>query len=305
MLSESDLPANWRDHIEVVTRKRAKVRVNEIAEDDLDPFEALASSRKIIPLDDSHKAQIEALQRSGYTTLWVADHHLLQTHTKALEELLNGPEGKELGLVGVFATTSAGRNPGNPNCFLFPLNNGGWRVYRFSPGVAEADTWSQDGQGWTTCYFNRRVDLATAAKRGGGIEDPDRGGYVFKTPDEAVRVAKMLGQGDIAVDTIFADRKTTLKAHKDGRLVVEIERRKGDAELKEPEGWLAKKTKWVRVFETNLENEKDDDLGATRIRQSLSRHQNAGQTVRRLGHSRRRRMGRQPWEQCPTCCCRT
>jgi len=144
VLSESDLPANWRDHIEVVTRKRAKVRVNEIAEDDLDPFEALASSRKIIPLDDSHKAQIEALQRSGYTTLWVADHHLLQTHTKALEELLNGPEGKELGLVGVFATTSAGRNPGNPNCFLFPLNDGGWRVYRFSPGVAEADTWSQD-----------------------------------------------------------------------------------------------------------------------------------------------------------------
>ena len=263
VLSEADLPANWRDHIEVVTRKRTKVRVNEIAENDLDPFEALASSRKIIPLDDSHKAQIEALGRSGYTTLWIADHHLLQTHTKALEELLNGPEGKELGLVGVFTTTSAGRNPGNPNCFLFPLSNGSWRVYRFSPGVSEADTWSQDGQGWTTCYFNRRADLAMAARTRGGVEDPDKGGYVFKSPEDAIHVAKILGQDDIAVDAAFTDRKTTLKAHKDGRLVVEIERRKGDADLKEPDGWLAKKTKWVRVFETILEDKNNDDLGAT------------------------------------------
>ena len=28
VLTAADLPANWRDHIEVVTRKRSKVRVN-------------------------------------------------------------------------------------------------------------------------------------------------------------------------------------------------------------------------------------------------------------------------------------
>jgi len=262
VLSAADLPANWRDHIEVVTRKRSKIRVNEVAEDDLDPFEALASSRKIIPLDNSHKAQIDALQRSGYTTLWVTDHHLLQTHTCALKALMEG-EGKELGLIGVFETTSAGRNPGNPNCFLFPLMDGGWRVYRFSPGVAEANTWSQDGQGWTTCYFNRLPDLTTAAKLHGGMEDPEKGGYTFRTPDEAVQVAKILGQDDVTVDAMFADRKTTLKAHKDGRLVMEIERKKGDAELTEPDGWLAKKTKWVRIFETIINDKKDDDLGMT------------------------------------------
>ncbi len=264
VLSAADLPANWRDHIEVVTRTRTKVRINGITEDKPALFETLASSRKIIPLDDSHKAQIEALQRSGYTTLWIADHHLLQTHTCALKELLDGPEGKELNLVGIFETTSAGRNPGNPNCFLFPLNNGGWRAYRFSPGVSEANTWSQDGQGWTTCYFNRRPDLAVAAKTRGGIEDPDKAGnYVFKTPDDAVQVAKALGRDDIAVDPMFADRKTTLKAHKDGRLVMEIERKKGDADQKEPEGWLAKKTKWIRVFETTISDAREDDLGLT------------------------------------------
>ena len=55
---------------------------------------------------------------------------------------------------------SEGRDPGTPNCFLFPLPNGAWRVYRFSPGINEADTWTQDGQGWTTCYFNRYPDLS-------------------------------------------------------------------------------------------------------------------------------------------------
>ena len=259
VLTAADLPANWRDHIEVVTRKRSKVRVNALSDDKLDKFEVLASAQTIIPLDDSHKAQIEALQRSHYTTLWIADHHLLQTHTKALQSLM---EDAELKLVGVFDTNSQGKDPGNPNCFLFPLPNGAWRVYRFSPGVAEAETWTQDGEGWTTCYFNRRPDLALAAKLHGGIEDPDAKGYVFKSPDDAVKAAKVLGQPDTTIDPMFEGRKTTLKPHKDGRLVVEIERTKGDAEQPEPEGWLAKKTKWVRIFETTVRDKVDEPVQA-------------------------------------------
>ena len=191
-LSEAGLPANWRDHIEVVKGRRRKIKVNEIAEDDQDPFEALASSRKIVPLDDSHKAQIEALMRSGATTLWVADHHLLQTHTTALQGLLS-PGGKALKLVGIFKTLSEGRDPGTPNCFLFPLPNGAWRVYRFSPGIHEADTWTQDGQGWTTCYFNRYPDLAAACALFGGVER-EQGGYVFSSADAAIHAAKSLGE---------------------------------------------------------------------------------------------------------------
>ena len=94
VLSEADIPANWRDNIEVVTRKKAKVRINEITGDAIDPFEALTSSRKIIPLDEKHKATIEALQRSGFTTLWIDDHHLLQTHTCALKRCETGPRGR-------------------------------------------------------------------------------------------------------------------------------------------------------------------------------------------------------------------
>jgi hypothetical protein len=45
---------------------------------------------------------------------------------------------------------------------------------------------------------------------------------------------------------------------------MEIDRKKGDAELAEPDGWLAKKTKWVRIFETTINDKKEnDDLGLT------------------------------------------
>ena len=255
-LGVADLPGNWRDHIEVVKGRRTKIRINEVADDDMDPFEALASSRKIIPLDESHKAQIEALMRSGATTLWVADHHLLQTHTTALHDLLNGSEGKALKLVGLFKTISEGRDPGTPNCFLFPLPEGAWRVYRFSPGINEADTWTLDGQGWTTCYFNRYPDLATACTLLGGVER-EQGGYVFASAADAIKAAKSLGQ-ELKLDPDMpAERKVTLKGHKDGRLVVEIEREKDDKAL---EGWDNKKGKYVKIFTVKTDPKDDDEL---------------------------------------------
>lgn len=48
VLTVADLPANWRDHIEVVTGRRTKIRVNGVDED---PFTLLTSTRRIIPLD--------------------------------------------------------------------------------------------------------------------------------------------------------------------------------------------------------------------------------------------------------------
>ena len=102
-------------------------------------------------------------------------------------------EAGELKLVGVFDTNSQGRNPGNPNCFLFPLPNGAWRVYRFSPGVAEAETWTQDGEGWTTCYFNRRPDLALAAKTARWHRGPRRQGLRLQEPGRRCKGCQGLG----------------------------------------------------------------------------------------------------------------
>jgi len=257
-LTAANLPANWRDHIEVVRGRRSKVRINQIMEKDQDPFEALVTSRAMVPLDDSHKAQIDALMRSGYTTLWVADHHLLQTHTCALQRLLTD-QRKELTLVGIFKTDSQGKDRGTPNCFCFPLPNGAWRVFRFSPGVREAETWTQSEDGWTTCYFNRYPTLASAAKSNGGVEDENDGGFVFTDQKAAVKTAEALGQ-PLDLNGVPEDRRITLKSQKDGRLVVQIQRQKNDGDLP---GWVDKKNKWVRVFDvsTDANDESEDNAG--------------------------------------------
>jgi hypothetical protein len=261
-LSMVDLPLNWKDHIEVVKGRRNKIRVNQITEDDQDPFETLASGRKMIPLDDSHKAQIEALMRSGYTTLWIADHHLLQTHTHALQQLLDTSR-KELHLIGIFKTISEGHDKGSPNCFLFPLTNGGWRVFRFSPGINEADTWTQSDDGWTTCYFNRYPTLASACKMHEGIEE-EGGGFVFTDINNAIKAADAIGQKLDLDPTTVHERKITLKSHKDGRLIAQVERTKEDTKNNVTlPGWLEKTGKWVRIFDVKIDqnDEADDTIG--------------------------------------------
>jgi len=124
MLAESKLPANWKDYVEVVTRKRGKVRVRGVENEE--SFDKLAARSKRVPLNQEHKADITALTESGYSTLWVSDHHLLQTHTCALQETMRR---------GIFKTNSEGTDHATPNCFLFPMTRG-WKVYRFCPGAA-------------------------------------------------------------------------------------------------------------------------------------------------------------------------
>ena len=194
LLGVADLPANWRDHIEVVKGRRSKIRVNEIAEDDQDPFEALASSRKIIPLDDSHKAQIEALQRSGCTTLWVADHHLLQTHTCGPQGVDRRPggQGPEAGR----HLRDQLRRPGSRHAQLLPLpaaqrglaglpllarHRRGRHLDPGRPGLDHLLLQPLPGPG-------DRLHAAWAAWR------REQGGYVFTSADAAIQAAKSLGR---------------------------------------------------------------------------------------------------------------
>ncbi|MGE0536261.1 MAG: DUF5906 domain-containing protein [Pirellulales bacterium] len=254
-LTIADLPSNWRDHIEVVTRRRAKVRVQGLTDDQQDPFESLASARRIIPLDEKHKEIINALEKSGYSCFWVPDHHLLQTHTKAFEWLTT--DRGDLGIKGFFQTISEGRDKGTPNCFAFPLENGGWKVYRFSPGIAEAPTWSQNNEGWTTCYFNRRPDLLTASRAFGGNELPDEKGFTFDLASDAMRALEYLGER-ISIPKSFHARPMTIRANKDGRLVVETKR---ESEDQKPSGFALspKKDRWTRVCQAKAETKTTED----------------------------------------------
>ena len=258
-LSVNDLPTNWRDHIAVVTRRATKIKLQGVDDKNRDPFDDLASARRIIHLDDKHKAIIEALMETGFSTVWVPDHHLLQAHTKALAKLMEDPEIRsELNLVGHFQTSSQGKNPGQPNCFLFPTDDGGWRVYRFSQGVAEASTWIQDGSGWTTCYFNRLPDIETACRANGGQRVEGKPHYIFPDGHHAIKAAEALGQ-QLDLDMNLRDRTVELRVN-NGYLTVYLKRTKKDDE-KDMKGWVEKRSHWVRDLDKRLTPEDTSDIG--------------------------------------------
>lgn len=259
-LSEANLSGNWRDHVEVVTRKRSKVRVRGVP----DEFEQLAASRPSVSLDEEHNKVIDALMESGFTTLWVSDHNLLQTHTCGLASV-----HQTLGLRGLFKTLSTGNDPGTPNCFSFPEPSGSWAVYRFGKTVNEHAIWSQEGE-WTHCKFNKDVDIDDVARACQGAEDPDRSGYIFSSSDDAIEAASYLG---VAVELPYRDRAVTLRTHKDGRLIVEFPRNNKGPD-KDPShliGWVRKRDRWTRVYNVTAKD-KQTTVNSDREHDNIVRH---------------------------------
>jgi hypothetical protein len=184
---------------------------------------------------------------------WDSDHHMLVTHTKYLEQAY-----EELGFKGFFKTNSPGTNLNEQNCYLFPLRKGAWAVRRYSPGIQEHESWDQDNQGWTRCFLNREPDLATACRAYGGLEDPS-GGFIFREAEIAMNAARLLGV-NLKVATALMSRETKLKQHKDGRIVAIIERKDTDRTDK-MDGWLPKKKRWTRLFNTQLAAPLEAEVG--------------------------------------------
>ncbi|MCK9460588.1 MAG: DUF5906 domain-containing protein [Proteobacteria bacterium] len=256
----TEVPINWKDHIKVVTGTRRK-NLPKVIEDSghTDLFDVLTSQRTHIPLDVDHKKLIDWLKDNDCLWWWDSDNHLLVTHTTHLQDA-----HKALGMRGFFSTISVGKEKGQDhNVFLYPLRLGAWSVRRFTLGVQEHPSWNQDKNGWTYCYLNQEPDLSTAAKAKGGLEDP-AGGYIFREAEVALDAASLLGvHTDISL--ALRNRKTKLKEHKDGRLIIEIDHDPQDRADEMP-SWLPNKGKWTKIFTTNAAppNESDsvnyDDL---------------------------------------------
>ena len=240
----SELPLNWRDHVKVVSGRSKRTHpagiVNTKAQDSDALFEELTGQRARIPLDEGHKALLEFLQEKDYMWTWDSDHHMLITHTWYLgqaQELLN--------MRGVFKTLAKGEHAKTDmNCFLFPIKDGAWVVRRYSQGCQEAETWTQDGQGWTRCYLNRDVDIETAARASSGVELP-KGGYSFKYASEVIDAIKLLGT-HVEIPAKAIHRTAEIKEHKDGRLIVSIPQEPHDGQ--DFQGWHLDKNKWTRIF---------------------------------------------------------
>jgi hypothetical protein len=234
-----DIPENWRDHIKVLTTKK-KMIPEFVQQDSLSIFDELVSNRIKIPLDESHKAFIHYLEDNNCQWWWDSDNHILISHTIHLKEA-----HEALSLKGIFETISVGSEHGTDhNCFCSPLRNGAWSVRRYTLGVQEANTWTQDEAGWTQCFFNKEPDLKTAAKRFGGIE-LETGGFEFRQAELAARAAESLG-AILELPNWALARKSILKLHKDGRIIANINREATDMPI---EGWLAsKKDSWTKIF---------------------------------------------------------
>jgi len=156
---------------------------------------------------------------------------------------------------GFFKTSTTGSS--DHNCFAFPIRKGAWAIRRYTPGVAEHESWEQDGAGWTRCFLNREPDLSAASRAFGGLEDPS-GGFVFREASVAREAAGLLGV-DVKIGPSLASRKTKLKQHKDGRLVVSVNHEPQDMTDDMP-GWLVKNNSFVKLFNANISTKNDEEV---------------------------------------------
>jgi hypothetical protein len=250
----TEIPANWRDHINVV--KGHKKRTSPLPENSssMDIFDELCAQTSRTELDEEHKKLISFLKENGCQWWWDQDRWMLVCHTYDLQ-----CAHEELQLHGIFKTISIGTAKGQDhNCFAYPMRKGQWSIRRFSPGCTEADTWTQDSAGWTKCYLNREPDLQVASRGNGGVEQP-KGGFVFREAECALNAARIIG-AKIDLPVQYLKRNTILKAHKDGRLIVEVTRENNDPP-KDFDGWLQDKGKWIKIVNANIGVSNEGEVG--------------------------------------------
>jgi hypothetical protein len=212
-------PKDFKEHLPVVTRKRQRTALRGVAAEESDAIEQAHKDRVRVPLGNVHRKFIESYEASGFYGYWNEDHGCFVGHTAALAKV-----AETLKLTGIFQTISDGCDPQTPNCWMYPLKGGGWRVFRFTPGTPEAPTWETSRSGWTTCVIGLRPSPGQAARHYGGI--PQGKGYVFLDSDKATLVAATYDV-TITFPSWFKGRPVTIH-FKDTGLYVAFPRRKSD-----------------------------------------------------------------------------
>ena len=251
-LNGNDLPY-WKDHIDIIRHRSRKVRITAMPENEQDIFEQLASAYQHVPLDDMHRlVRDELCQVEGCTTVWVQDHYLLQTHTVALQQVFD-----KLGLRGVFATNSPGTDLSTPNCFLFPQQEGAWKVFRFGRSTKEHASWDMSTP-WTWCWFNREPSLASASAVNGG--SPTKNGYQFPSLSNARDTLRTMGinEPDIRMHRDFKGRPVVVAQQQQGgenRIMIQVPKDRRDKEFME--GWNSsdKKGYWTTYLTVSMPDE--------------------------------------------------
>ena len=144
---------------------------------------------------------------------------------------------------------------------MLPLSlpSGAWKVYRFSQGISEADTWNQDGGAGPPATSTARRTWRQLPRPTAAWKTPTRRANVFNKAALAIKAVEALGEKIELMDEMM-DREARLKTSKSGRLAVEIDKEKDDRAMEMP-GWIDKKDKWVRIFEVKTTAAQSDELG--------------------------------------------
>jgi len=185
----TNVPANWRDHLNVITSKTSRITANpymieEKVTDDV--FQQLSGQRAKIKLDTTHRDLIKYLQDNKLMSWWDSDNHMLVTHTAYLAQAFEHFKYK-----GEFHTLATGKDYGHDiNCFLYPLRNGAWTVRRYGQGTQEHKLWKPDK--WTRCYYNRDLTLSDVARLFDAVE-LENGGFKFNDVETATNALLKLG----------------------------------------------------------------------------------------------------------------
>lgn len=242
----TEIPPNWRDHIGVKTTPKF-VKDNG---GNYDEFEELVSKRSITPLDAEHKELVKFLENSNALWWWDNERHMLVCHTADLKAAHT-----QLGMKGPFETLAKGTERGqDQNAFAFASRNGSWVVRRHTMGVAEADTWEQDGHGYTKCILNQIPDLRTAARIYGGLEHKS-GGYVFEEAEMALKAASLLGV-NLTIPPKLYTKQAKLKETKDSKLSIDIENSEGH----QIQGWWKERKNLSKIVQFRKAPEDNDDI---------------------------------------------
>lgn len=247
-----EIPENWLSHVNVISGKSKKIRPKYIESDN--EFDMLMGGIEKVKLNDKHKSVLDELDALGAAWWWDQDNHLAVCHT---HDLLITHEN--LALTGPFKTNATGKSKPDHNCFMRPLRDGGWTIRRFGKGCTEVETWFIDASGWTTCEYNTEPDLRTAASCFNGLEN-EKGEFFFLDGTAAAEAAKLLGV-HYELPTWAYSRQTTVKKHKDNRLVISFDWTSNDR-ADELDGWLCEKKRWVKIFTNRVSTKTNESEGA-------------------------------------------
>lgn len=248
----ANVPANWKSHKQVIVGHQNKSD-SGVQNKNKKFFDEMAGMLTREKLDSSHESIINYCntvgERLGFNWWWDNDRNCLVCHTKVLEEA-----HRDLELKGSFITDTSCKGKPGINCFAYPQKGGSWKVIRYGEGTAEHESWTH-GDKWTHVRYNVELDFKSATTMEGGVEDPKSGGFIFSNSNALVRALEKLGVAPV-IPKELKKRKGKLYKHKDGRVVVAIERKKDDIE---EAGWLMG-SKWhERIYETKEDDGTSED----------------------------------------------